>query len=358
MEENMKDCALVSVVVPIYKTLKYLEQCIDSVLAQDYKQWELILVDDGSPDKCGEIADRYAFAGGPQGQSIKVIHKENGGQSLARNIGIDTATGKYIMFLDSDDFLEKDFLARTVEAAEAGNLDMVVTPTRNVTADGKFEQDLGVDEYRREFDGREYLIRYNVTPRIYRTEFLRSHGLKFSEGELMEDVVFCLAANMLTERRVILDYHGYCYRLNPEGAVGGFNKSGIPDNRIPYRGLKASIKLVRRYNGKNDNRILEYCVVRILVTIIFVFCKKSDASTVRHMCSYTYRLLDEFFPDFVHNPYFNVFGEPNVPRFQCLAVWLFKILYRLKLLTPFALVYTQSGRIDLGKRRADGHTSR
>lgn len=333
--------AVISVVVPIYRTQKYLEQCVDSVLSQEYAAWELILVDDGSPDECGQIADRYALSEGPEGQTILVIHKENGGLSSARNAGLQAASGQYIMFLDSDDFLEKDFLKKTIEAARAASLDMVVTPTRNVTADGEFSEDLNFKEYKREFDGREHLIRYNVTPRIYRTDFLRSCTLTFSEGELMEDVVFCLAANLLTDKWTLLDYHGYCYRLNPEGITGGFKKTGIPDNRIPYRGLRESIRLVRRLKGREDNRILEYCVVRILVTIIFVFCRKSDTATVKHMCSYTYRLLDEFFPDFVHNPYFSVFGEPNVPRFQSLAVWLFKILYRLKLLTPFALVYTR-----------------
>ena len=333
--------SLISIVVPIYKTLKYLPQCIESVLEQTYTAWELILVDDGSPDGCGELADRYAQKGGSKGQRITVIHKENKGQSAARNDGIDIASGKYIMFLDSDDFLEKDFLEKTVTKAEEKQLDMVVTPTRNVSAEGEFVEDLHLNEYWRTFDGKEFLIRYNVTPRIYRTQFLRDKALKFSEGELMEDVVFCLAANLLTERFELINYHGYCYRLNPEGAVGNFKKSGIADNRIPYRGLRESVKLVRKYNGKDNDRILEYCVVRILVTILFMFCRKSDVTTVRHMCRYTRKLLEEFFPDFTHNPYFSLFGEENVPRFQSMAVWLFKVLYRTKLLTPFALVYTR-----------------
>ncbi|MDD6798555.1 MAG: glycosyltransferase family 2 protein [Clostridia bacterium] len=333
--------SLISIVVPIYKTLKYLPQCIESVLAQTYTAWELILVDDGSPDECGILADRYAAEGGPDGQPVIVIHKENGGLSSARNAGLDAASGKYVMFLDSDDFLEKDFLKQTVTKAEEKQLDMVVTPTRNVSSDGEFAEDLHINEYWRTFGGKEFLIRYNVTPRIYRTQFLRDKALKFSDGELMEDVVFCLATNMLTERFELINYHGYCYRLNPTGIVGSFKKSGIPDNRIPYRGLRESIKLVRKYNGKDNDRILEYCVVRILVTILFVFCRKSDTATVRHMCSYTQKLLEEFFPDFIHNPYFSVFGEENVPRFQSIAVWLFKVLYRTKLLTPFALVYTR-----------------
>lgn len=337
----------VSIVVPIYKTPQYLPQCIESVLAQTYTHWQLILVDDGSPDECGEIADRYAQQHSAiqhsaiQHDAIRVIHKPNGGLSSARNAGLEAAEGEYVMFLDSDDFLEKDFLEKTIGAAVKDNLDMVVTPTRNVSARGEFIEDLKRDEYWRTFDGKEQLIRYNVTPRIYRTEFLRENGLRFSEGELMEDVVFCLAANMLTHRWRLLDYSGYCYRLNPEGIVGSFKKSGIPDNRIPYRGLREAVRLVKGKNGRRDDRILEYCTVRILVTILFVICRRSDIKTVRHMCSYTRKLLEEYFSDFVHNPYFDVRGEENVPRFQSLAVWLFKILYRTRLLTPFAIVYTR-----------------
>ena len=336
----------VSIVVPIYKTPQYLPQCIESVLAQTYTHWQLILVDDGSPDECGEIADRYAQhnsvnSDSSQNNSIRVIHKPNGGQSSARNMGLDAADGEYVMFLDSDDFLERDFLEKTIGAAVKDNLDMVVTPTRNVSAGGEFVEDLKRDEYWRTFDGKEHLIRYNVTPRIYRTEFLRENGLRFSEGELMEDVVFCLAANMLTDRWKLLDYSGYCYRLNPEGTVGNFKNNGIAENRVPYRGLREAVRLVKSKNGRRDDRILEYCTVRILVTILFVFCKKSDIKTVRHMCSYTRKLLEEYFPDFVHNPYFDVRGEENVPRFQSLAVWLFKILYRTRLLVPFVIVYTR-----------------
>lgn len=351
---------VISVIVPIYKTPDYLPACIESVFAQTLDGWELILVDDGSPDECGFIADRYAaeYAGSTADKrlnTIIVLHRDNGGLSSARNAGLDAASGRYVMFLDSDDFLERDFLERTVAAAQRGNLDMVVTPTRNVTAEGAFAEDLPKDEYWRSFDGEKYLIRYNVTPRIYRTEFLKDNDLRFSEGELMEDVVFCLAANFLTDRWELLDYHGYCYRLNPSGIVGNLKSSGISDDKIPYRGLRLSIEKVlstslqracmakgRMSNGGADReRVLEYCTVRILVTILFVFCRKSDVSTVRHMCGYAGELLDEYFPDFVHNPYFNVMGEENVPRFQSFAVWIFKLVYRLHMLTPFAVVYTR-----------------
>lgn len=97
---------MVSVIVPVYKAEKYLRRCIDSVLAQTYEDWELILVDDGSPDSSGKICDEYA----QKDSRISVYHKENGGVSSARNMGLDNAKGDFICFLDSDDYFSKDYL--------------------------------------------------------------------------------------------------------------------------------------------------------------------------------------------------------------------------------------------------------
>lgn len=89
----------ISIIIPIYNVEKYLKRCIDSIVNQTYKNTEIILVNDGSPDNCGEICDEYAKID----SRIKVIHKENGGLSSARNAGIDISSGEYIMFVDSDD---------------------------------------------------------------------------------------------------------------------------------------------------------------------------------------------------------------------------------------------------------------
>lgn len=97
---------LISIVVPVYKVEKYLHRCIDSILSQTYKNFELILVDDGSPDGCPSICDEYAILY----ENITVIHKENMGVSAARNSGIEIARGKYITFIDSDDFVHESFL--------------------------------------------------------------------------------------------------------------------------------------------------------------------------------------------------------------------------------------------------------
>ena len=97
---------LVSIIVPVYNVEKYVEECVQSLLTQSYKKLEIILVDDGSLDKSGEICDNLSL----KDNRIKVLHKKNGGLSDARNHGIDVATGKYVMFVDSDDIVDRDIV--------------------------------------------------------------------------------------------------------------------------------------------------------------------------------------------------------------------------------------------------------
>ena len=94
----------ISIIVPIYNVEKYLDKCVSSILNQTFTDFELLLVDDGSPDRCGEMCDEYA----KKDSRVKVIHRKNGGLSAARNSGIDAACGKYIGFIDSDDYIEEN----------------------------------------------------------------------------------------------------------------------------------------------------------------------------------------------------------------------------------------------------------
>lgn len=113
---------LVSVIVPVYKVEKYIYRCIESIINQTYIKLEVILVDDGSPDKCGEICDYYA----KKDDRVKVIHKENGGLSDARNKGIDYASGEYIIFIDADDFIHPRMIEILFETIETEKSDVAV----------------------------------------------------------------------------------------------------------------------------------------------------------------------------------------------------------------------------------------
>ena len=112
----------VSIIVPVYKVEDYIRECLDSILAQTYPYFELILVDDGSPDNCGRICDDYAKGD----NRIKVVHKVNGGISSARNAGLEVAKGEWIMHVDGDDWIEPDMIESLIEAAQITGADMVI----------------------------------------------------------------------------------------------------------------------------------------------------------------------------------------------------------------------------------------
>lgn len=114
---------LVSVIIPIYNVEKYLDKCIKSVIEQTYKNLEIVLIDDGSPDNCPKICDDWA----KKDKRIKVIHKTNGGLSDARNIGIGNAKGKYLLFVDSDDYIENNMIYELHENAKQNNIDIVAS---------------------------------------------------------------------------------------------------------------------------------------------------------------------------------------------------------------------------------------
>ena len=106
----------VSVIVPVYNAEKYIKRCLDSILAQSYRYFEVLLIDDGSTDNSGKICDEYAL----NDNRIRVIHKENSGVSATRNIGITEAKGDYIAFVDSDDYIRSDMFEKMVKNAEKG----------------------------------------------------------------------------------------------------------------------------------------------------------------------------------------------------------------------------------------------
>ena len=138
---------LISVIVPVYKVEKYIHKCVDSILTQTFPDFELFLVDDGSPDNCGKICDEYA----EKDNRVIVIHKENGGLSDARNVAIDRAKGDYLTFIDSDDYVSENHLETMYNALTETDSDIAIA---NITS---FSEDKYNDEFYRPVKTRKML---------------------------------------------------------------------------------------------------------------------------------------------------------------------------------------------------------
>lgn len=181
---------LISVIVPVYKVEDYLPRCVDSLLAQTYPNLEIYLVDDGSPDRCGILCDEFAAAD----PRIRVIHKENGGLSSARNAGIDVAEGEYLGFVDSDDWVEPDFYEQLYAAAAKFGASMAYCGRLDEES-GTGAQTVGLCPEREEvISGEEFVRRVfhweNVDSaawdKLYRRELFRE--IRYPLGVICEDV--------------------------------------------------------------------------------------------------------------------------------------------------------------------------
>ena len=205
----------VSVIVPVYKAEKYLRQCIESILAQTFTDWECILVDDGSPDHSGAICDEYAA----RDARIRVIHKENGGVSSARNMALGRMTGKWLTFVDSDDCLYPNALQRWVEVAEQNSLDLIQCHFNREYKEGQVEGNatevLTAAQYA---DSENYLT--CVWGTLFKTSIVKEHTLRFDENvKLGEDQIFLLNYMQLCTRMQRLGDVLYFYRNNEQSAV-------------------------------------------------------------------------------------------------------------------------------------------
>ena len=212
--------ALVSVIIPVYGVQAYLPRCIDSVLHQSFQNIEIILVDDGSPDDCPAICDRYAA----EYSQIRVIHKKNGGVSSARNAGLEAVTGTYVTFLDSDDCYEPQWIQNLTAAMEESQADVVVANHQKVLPDGTrqpmtHEPGVYVQENLRQ--QLSYMITYvmtdrhawEITTRLFKTEIIKKQKIRFCEscGNFAEDLGFVLAYSLYCRKVVSVEEAGYCY---------------------------------------------------------------------------------------------------------------------------------------------------
>lgn len=219
---------MVSVIVPIYNVEKYIHRCIDSIINQTLKNIEIILVDDQSPDNCPEICEEYA----KRDKRIKVIHKMNEGLGLARNSGLDVATGEYVAFIDSDDFLERTAFEQMYEFSKQAQADMCMAGYyKYFSLDEKrtrieifkekqiFEND-NVKEIAYKMIGSLPEDRFDsyysmsVWKNLYSLDFLRNHNIRFcSERDYVsEDAIFHLYAVPKMKKVVAINncYYYYC----------------------------------------------------------------------------------------------------------------------------------------------------
>lgn len=211
---------MISVIVPVYKVEKYLRKCVESIQKQTYTDLEIILVDDGSPDRCGEICDELAT----EDKRIKVIHQKNEGLSCARNVGIANSSGEYISFVDSDDYIADQMLETLIDVITESNCDISMCGCQITAENG---DKIASDVFDNEILSGDTLIQKCVLPlktaawnKVFRKSIIQNHT--FPNGKIHgEDLVFL--SNVLTPEVTLAttSYCGYYYVKHPESITTG-----------------------------------------------------------------------------------------------------------------------------------------
>ncbi|MDR3598468.1 glycosyltransferase [Clostridium sp.] len=271
----------ISVIVPVYNVEKYLEKCVDSILSQTFKDFEVILVDDGSKDRCGIICDKYESLD----NRVKVIHKTNGGLSSARNSGLEIASGEYVAFVDSDDWIDKSMYKELYNEAKKHNADIV--QCKFIKA-----KDENVSIYNNESNEAEVIRNLEALCNLYNEKCIETvvtwnklyrrylfNDIVFPNGKIHEDQFTTYKLLYKANKVVLVDKELYYYRQTPNSIMNSdFNMSRLDflealDQRLEFfkkinnellykQTIKTYVNVLKEYyfkcqNSKNEEQILK-----------------------------------------------------------------------------------------------------
>ncbi len=290
-----------SIIIPIYNTEQYLNQCIDSILDQSYKDLEIILIDDGSTDKSPEICDEYE----KKDKRVRVIHKTNGGQAEARNFGIDTADGDYILFMDSDDWWDDaEALERTVKLIEENKSDVYVFGVKKYFQ----EDDVIVEDpwetgefylLKNKRDKFNFIMQNNLFNagawnKIIKKEFIDRNNMRFVVEQRMEDIEWCAKILLYTQNIVPIKENFYIYRKQ--------NNSSVTSN-VKLKSLFDILSVIKKYSTivvkKSDkDYVLHYLAHQyiVLMAISNRFAKKDVNELLKDMKKYWWLIKYHLYP--------------------------------------------------------------
>ena len=244
----------VSIIIPVYNTEQYLPRCIDSILGQSFTDFELLLIDDGSTDGSAKICDAYA----EKDSRIRVLHKENGGVSSARNLGLNEAKGEWVVFVDSDDWISDNCIKLLTEPLRNKEFDIVVGDYRII---GEFPYNLELSLPEGAYhetgithtfcNGGIYIMSWN---KLYRKEFLLKNQLAFEEGKVHEDEILAFEISCLEKSFYVVKSVTYYYRIR-ENSIATIKDRHLKLQRYiaVFQSIKEKVKRYEKVDGIYDH---------------------------------------------------------------------------------------------------------
>jgi len=332
---------LISVIIPVYNVEEYLKKCIDSIINQTYSNLEILLIDDGSTDNSGKICDEYKIID----KRIKVIHKENGGVSSARNLGISEAKGKWLTFIDSDDWIETNFCEILINEARENNADVVLCAYNRVT-NSKLEK-INVYSKNVELDSIQYLINI-LNPqtgfgfchmKLYKSDIIKN--IRFNTDlEVGEDALFNEKISQNIVNSIYVNENLYNYRVNEFSVVRKYDERYCEKY---LKAMKATKKFIfNNYINSEEIKINYYNFVAYHVLLIAVnYCynyenkNKNKREILKNICK------EDFFKEAIKKSNYN---KLSLTRKIALFTLKFHLYFVLELICQYRQYKNRSKR--------------
>lgn len=270
---------MITIIIPVYNVIKYLDRCIESALNQTYKDIEIILVDDGSTDGSSELCDKYKEID----SRIKVIHKKNEGLSSARNMGLDNMTGKYVTFLDSDDYLSSDYVEKSLYMMEKYNADISIMRIKHIPEEINEELEDKKENKEIVYTSQEAieislyqtLFGCCAPGKLYKKEIFDK--IKFPFGKISEDLAICHELlDKANDKIIFYDKIGYYYRQHNESITHNFNLGRLD-------GLEWTDK-IEKFCASKYPKLLKAARCRTFNVAIHLLLEVPDSGSDRDKC--------------------------------------------------------------------------
>ena len=312
----------VSVIVPVYNVEKFIDKCLNSLVKQSLKEIEIIVVNDGTKDNSQKIIDKYVKK---YPDKIKSYIKENGGQGSARNYGLKKASGEYIGYVDSDDFVEKDMYKKLYNKAKENNYDIVVCGNYNVSEDYQNKNiDAFINNYNTDLEN-IFFGKMAVWNKIYKRDILIKNKLEFKEKVWYEDLAFTLKAIMNSNTFAFIDEPLYDYLIR-EGST--LNNSNVQRNLEILDAFNDILSYIQ-HNKKEEyfSKIEFLAIDHIYISaIVRVLKAEADDKVKRETINKLIDYMNKKFPNYKNNKYINTLSKNR------------KIIYKLINIKMYGLI--------------------
>lgn len=324
---------LVSVIIPVFNAEKYIKKCIDSIVKQTFTNFEIIIINDGSTDGTQEILNKYIRK---YPENLRVFCQKNAGQSVARNKAMNYVRGKYVVFLDGDDYLEKKCLQRLFEEAERTQAIVVVCGHNRITRKGKVLSKVSVICQKASNNrwGKQNIG--VVWAQMFLVDFLKEEKFRFAPGKIYEDVSYSMKARFLSKEIRYIDYIGYNYVIHESSTM---RQASVTSDRFPFKEFEQDINEIVGKTKKIE--LFEMELLTFFSGFLFLTCKGSSLKDLHRLCEYAIYILDTYMKSYREKKITEILRFPYITILQKMAVIVFVASCRKNNLYNIAKIITR-----------------